>query len=444
MCTQTSLMKKGIYTLSALFIGTTAFSQTYNRCMTPQAIEYQGSITPNYVQDVNSIFNSAHSYIWNPEAKTNSLYTIPVVVHIVYNTAAGNIDDSVVMNQIAILTEDYNRENADTVNMRPDFDIVAGSPKIKFQLAQVDEFGNPTTGITRTNTATASFGSLAIIGGDFSDLEKVKSTADGGHDPWDQSKYLNIWVCNMSVNFFGQEITALLGYATPPSNMPNWPPGSTAGISDGVVIQYQAFGSNNPTPLDPGTGPIEVLGRTTVHEVGHYLGLRHIWGDGDCTAEDGIDDTPNADSESQQDCDPNKNTCVDNIQGNDLPDMIENYMDYSAEGCQNSFTEGQASLIHGVLEDQRYNLVHGNLAALTQLDEIVWMISPNPTEGEITINTLAEISDLKIFSPSGKIVKQIQPSGKNTKIDLQDLASGIYFISITSKGINSSKRLIVK
>lgn len=434
-------MKKGLYTLLTLIIGSSAFGQvTYHRCMTPQAIEYQESITPGYIKDVNSVFNSAKTY----NAKINNIYTIPVVVHIVHNIAAQNIDDSVVINQIKILTDDYNRLNADTINMRSDFDIVAGSPQIKFKLATIDEFGNPTTGITRTNTSTTSFGSVAIMGGDFSDMEKVKSTADGGHDPWDQSRYLNIWVCNMSIDFFGQEITALLGYATPPSNLPNWPPGSTAGMSDGVVIQYQAFGSNNPNPLDPGTGPIEVLGRTTVHEVGHYLGLRHVWGDGDCTQEDGIDDTPNMDAESQQDCDPTKNTCVDNIQGIDLPDMIENYMDYSAEACQNSFTQGQVDLMHGVLEDQRYDLVHGNPATINEVKEMTWIIYPNPTDGELTINTVESVNSLQIISLSGRVIKEVQPTGNETTVNLQDLESGIYFVTIESNGIRSSKRVVIK
>jgi len=433
-------MKKGLYTLLTLLIGTSAFGQQYHRCMTPQAIEYQESLTPGYIKDVNTVFNNAKTY----NEKANSIYTIPVVVHIVYNTPAQNIDDSVVINQIQVLNDDYNRENADTVNMRPDFDIVAGSPKIKFKLAQIDELGNPTTGITRTSTATPSFGSLTILGGDFSDLEKIKSTADGGQDPWDQSHYLNIWVGNMSVNFLGQEITALLGYATPPSNLPNWPPGSTAGMSDGVVIQYQAFGGNNPNPLDPGSGPVDVLGRTCTHEVGHYLGLRHIWGDGDCTEEDGIDDTPNAADQSQQDCDPTKNTCVDNIQGVDLPDMIENYMDYSSEACQNSFTEGQVSLMHGVLEGQRFDLVHGNPAALNEIKEITWMISPNPTNGEVTISSAETINSVDIITLAGRIVKEVQPTSNELLVDLQDLESGVYLVRIESNGVHSSKRVIVK
>ena len=317
--------------------------------MTPEAIQYQESITPGFINQVNKAFETAKAYSQNNPTKSNAIYTIPVVVHVVYNTPQQNLDDSVILNQIQILNDDYQRMNADTVNMRSDFDIVKGSPQIEFVLAQIDPSGSPTTGITRTNTASPSFGSLAIISGDFTDLEKVKSTVDGGIDPWDQSRYLNIWVCNMSVDFFGTEITALLGYATPPTGLPNWPPGSTAGMSDGVVIQFQSFGSNNPNILDAGGGPIDVRGRTPVHEVGHYLGLRHIWGDGDCAAQDGIDDTPNADAQSNSDCDITKNTCVDNIQGVDLPDMVENYMDYSAETCQNSFTQGQVDLMHGVL-----------------------------------------------------------------------------------------------
>jgi len=285
----------------------------HERCGTPQAIQYQDQLTPGYAQMVRETFDAAKAN----QNKSNSIYTIPVVVHVVHNTAAQNLPDSVILNQIEILNQDYNRDNPDTVNLRSEFFPIAGNPQIKFQLAQIDENGIPTTGITRTSTSTTSFGSLAVLGGSFADLEMVKSTAGGGHDPWDQSRYMNIWICNMAIDFFGQQIPAILGYATPPPGLPNWPGGSTNGLSDGVVLQFQAVGSNNPNSLDTGGGVIDVEGRTATHEVGHYLGLRHIWGDGDCTEEDGVDDTPNADAESQQDCNPSKNTCTDNILGQD-------------------------------------------------------------------------------------------------------------------------------
>lgn len=435
-------MKFVIYmTLVTAFIGV-ATAQTIEipRCATPTAIEYQESLTPGYKQLAENSFLEAKNHSQNNESKSTPLYTIPVVVHIVYNTPEQNVPDSVIHNQIQILNEDYGRGNADTVNMRSDFDIVKGNPRIHFQLAQIDPNGFPTTGITRTNTSLNTFGSLAIILGDMSDLERVKSTANGGIDPWDQSRYLNIWVCNMSVGFGGQEVTALLGYATPPAGLPNWPPGSTGSLSDGVVIQYQAFGSNNPNPLDAGAGPIDVRGRTPVHEVGHYLGLRHIWGDGDCNEQDGIDDTPNADAESQQDCDQNKNTCTDNIQGVDLPDMIENYMDYSAETCQNSFTQGQVDLMHGVLELQRYDLVHNNPASLNTLTGVNYSVYPNPTEDLINIDGLSneKVSVISLFGQT-----MIEEDNTN-ELNITGLSEGTYLLKISKENGQSELIRFVK
>lgn len=430
------MMKRSLLLLSLTF-SITAISQEIPRCLSHQAIQYQESLTPGFAHHVNDVFNSAKSLAINPEQKTGN-HVIPVVVHIVHNLAEEDLADSVIHNQIQILNEDYNRLNADTVNMRPDFDIVKGAPEVQFVLAQIDENGLPTTGITRTQTATTSFGSIGVITGDFTDLEKVKSTADGGHDPWDQTRYLNIWVCDMSVLGF----TALLGYATPPAGLPNWPPGSTNGLSDGVVIQYQAFGSNNPNPLDAGAGPIDVRGRTATHEVGHYLGLRHIWGDGDCTAQDGIDDTPNADAQSSSDCDPSKNTCLDNIQTIDLPDMIENYMDYSAETCQNSFTAGQSSLILGVLEVERYDLVHGNPASISTLESNSLALFPNPAIQSITLMFEGDLESYSIIDIYGKTVAKGAAISSGESIDVSSFENGVYFFQFESEGKTQSKRFI--
>lgn len=417
-----------------LFSSLFSFAQQveFHRCATTNAIDYQESLTPGYKDAVLSAFDAAKALNMNPESKSGSLYTIPVVVHIVHNTTEENLPDSVIIDQIRVLNEDYNRLNPDTVNMRADFDIVKGNPRIEFKLAQIDPNGQPTTGITRTFTNTTSFGSIAFLSGDMSDLEKVKSTADGGIDPWDQSRYLNIWVCDMSL--FG--FTALLGYATPPAGLPNWPPGSTGGLGDGVVIQYQAFGSNNPNDIGAG---VVIKGRTTTHEVGHYLGLRHIWGDGDCTAEDGIDDTPNADAQSNTDCDPSKNTCTDNIQSVDLPDMIENYMDYSSEDCQNSFTALQVSLMHGVLELQRYDLVHGNPASIEE-NAIEFVLYPNPAQDFVEIKSSAEIDEIQIMDITGKT---IQVDFFNNQIDVRAFKTGVYFIdAYTKEGQKITRRLV--
>lgn len=414
-----------------------SFGQSFEKCGAHKAIQYQESLTPGYKAHVDAEFNLAKSAI---KQKNNDLYTIPVVVHIVHNTANQNLEDSVIYNQIEILNQDYQRLNPDTVNMRTDFDLVKGNPNIRFVLAQIDPNGNPTSGITRTSTATTTFGSFNFIMGDFSDLEKVKSTADGGIDPWDQSRYLNIWVCNMEIF----NTPALLGYATPPTGLPNWPPGTVLGLSDGVVIQYQAFGSNNPNTLDLGQGPVDVRGRTLCHEVGHYLGLRHIWGDGGCTEEDGIDDTPNADAQSNQDCNPSKNTCVDNIYGVDLPDMIENYMDYSAETCQNSFTQGQVDLMRGVLENQRIDLIQNNPASIKEIN-FEASIYPNPATEMFSVKIVDGSADLiELYDTSGKRINTFGLKNTITNIELNRLEQGIYFVHFLKNGQFITSQKLVK
>lgn len=415
-----------------LFSSVLGYAQHYDQCGTHQAMLDYDLIHPGYMQGVEEIFYRAKQL---GTQDRSTVYTIPVVVHVVYNTPEENLHDSIIFNQIARLNEDYRRLNADTVNLRDTFNTIVGDSYIEFQLAVVDPNGNPTTGITRTSTTQTSFLGVGTF-----PAEGVKSSANGGVDPWDQTRYLNIWICDMSL--FGTPF--LLGYATPPADLPHWPAGSTDGMSDGVVIQYQAFGSNNPNVLDLGGGPVDVEGRTTVHEVGHYLGLRHIWGDGDCTAEDGIDDTPNADAQSNQDCNLTANTCVDNIGVlGDLPNMVENYMDYSAETCQNSFTLGQIDMMRSILENYRYDLINGNPAlGISSDDHHHFSVYPNPSTGLINLTGLtAENTKITVFSESGQVVLQDETSSDHHELNLT--SKGVYFVSLTTSEESVVLRVVI-
>lgn len=249
---------------------------------------------------------------------------------------------------------------------------------------------------------------------------------------------MNVWICNMEI--FG--FTALLGYATPPSGLPNWPPGATTGLLDGVVVQFQTVGDNNPNPLATG----DVKGRTLTHEVGHYLGLRHIWGDGNCLEEDGIDDTPNADAQSNQDCDTTKNTCVDNIFGIDLPDMVENYMDYSAESCQNSFTQGQADLMRAVLENQRIDLIQNNPASTDEaIKQMELVLYPNPTKDIVNITIKNSIAtNINVSSLDGKQLQTIPVENDQATLDISDLTAGVFLVQIVNGKQTIAVRRIVK
>lgn len=231
-----------------------------------------------------------------------SVITIPVVVHIVYNSASENLPDTTIQNQIQVLNEDFRRLNPDVGSTPAAFLPVAADCEIEFCLASRDPQGQPTNGIVRVPTSVTSFST-------FNDA--VKFSSSGGSDAWPASDYLNIWVCDIS--------SGILGYA-------QFPGGPAA--TDGIVVDWRSFGRNTPNALAPFN-----LGRTATHEVGHWLNLRHIWGDGGCSASDLVADTPDSDQ-------PNYG-CSTGIVNCNSVDMVENYMDYSDDGCMNIYTQGQ-------------------------------------------------------------------------------------------------------
>lgn len=244
--------------------------------------------------------------------------TIPVVVHVVYNTAEQNVSDAQVQSQIDVLNEDFNRTNADAINTPACFQPYAAVSNIHFVLAKRDPNGNATNGITRTATANTSFSSNNY----------VKFNSYGGHDAWSTTQYLNIWVCNLGIG----------GYATYP--------GASASV-DGVVVRYDCFGRVG-TLL-----PSYNKGRTSTHEVSHWLNVYHIWGDGVC-ADDLVSDTPTQEkSNSSYPVFPYTSACSSNTNG----DMFMNYMDYTADGARNMMTAGQVARMDATLNGPRASIL---------------------------------------------------------------------------------------
>ena len=244
--------------------------------------------------------------------------TIPTVVHVVYKTAQQNISDAQIKSQIAILNEDFRKTNGDAGSVPAVFQPLHADTMVQFKLATKDIFGNNTTGITRTKTNKASFG---INDG-------VKAYKTGGIDPWPARRYLNIWVCNLG--------GGLLGYAQFPGG-----PWKT----DGVVCLYTAFG-NTGTATDPFD-----LGRTTTHEVGHWLNCFHSWGDDGtgCKGSDFCPDTPNQAGPNFGKPSFPHVTCKNGPNG----DMFMNYMDYVDDDAMMMFTDGQATRMNAALNGRR-------------------------------------------------------------------------------------------
>jgi hypothetical protein len=261
--------------------------------------------------------------------------TIPVVVHVIHNRANGtiggvnnpNITDAQIISQIDVLNKDYQRKNVDTTNTPLIYKNIAANTKIKFCLANTDPNGKPSTGINRVYNNKSIYY--------YTDELLLKSLSY-----WPSNQYLNIWVCDLR-GMTSSEL--LLGYAQAPGGpIIGLDPSDGEPTTDGVVIYYKVFGTTGEL-LPPFN-----QGRTTTHEVGHWLGLRHPWGDyesGDCNLSDYCDDTPTCTDAYNAQIITN---CISIIQCSKRR-MIDNYMDYSEDGCFNLFTLDQKARMWEVL-----------------------------------------------------------------------------------------------
>jgi hypothetical protein len=251
------------------------------------------------------------------ERVTRQLITIPVAVHIVYKRAAENISRAQVRSQITVLNRDYRAKNPDTNNVPAVWNGLVADAKIEFKLATIDPNGKRTSGITRTATTRNSFGAD----------DSVKTKSGGGIAAWPANRYVNIWVCNLG--------GGLLGYAQFPGG-----PART----DGVVILHSAFGTSGTA-----AAPFN-LGRTATHEIGHWLNLRHIWGDrNDCGGTDHVSDTPNAQLPNYGSPAFPHISCDNGPNG----DMFMNYMDYVDDPAMFMFTPGQVTRMNATLAGPR-------------------------------------------------------------------------------------------
>jgi hypothetical protein len=315
---------KFLYTITAtIFFSIYSFGQTPHHCGTDYILQKALKENPSIQQNIDAIETYTAKYASeNQHTDKALLITIPVVVHIVYNSAAENLSDARIQSQIAVLNQDFRRLNADASNTPAAFAGLAIDAEIEFCLATKDPSGNTTTGITRTSTSVTSFDINS---------DNIKFTSQGGKDAWPSNKYLNIWV--------GDITGGILGYATPPGVFP--------ANQDGVVIGYQYFGT-------AGASAPYNKGRTTTHEVGHWLNLKHIWGDeSGCTGTDNVTDTPNQAGENYS-CPsfPKTDACSPSSPGV----MFMNYMDYVDDNCMNMFTAGQKTRMHATINGTRASL----------------------------------------------------------------------------------------
>ena len=346
----------------------------------------------------------------------DEIINLPVVIHILYNTSIQNISLAQVQSQLTVLNNDYSNLNADRINTPTVFATLVADTRIRFCLAQVDPQGRRTTGIIRKYTKTDFF----------SPEDAMKYAAQGGDDAWDCKRYLNIWVCNMGGR--------TLGY----SSIPGGP-----AATDGVVISYDVFGTtgNVRSPYDKG--------RTATHETGHWLGLKHIWGDAICGTDD-VDDTP-VQQYYNYGCPtfPHVSNCSPNGNG----DMYMNFMDFTNDDCMNLFTIGQKIRMRALFaKNNLHNSFLQSFACASTLAQggalpgadtlptvsvkelFVVKVYPNPAQSIITVqcksvpNILTK--KITIFNVLGNKVYAASLTAEKTTISIAHFSKGIYIVQI--------------
>ena len=337
--------------------------------------------------------------------------TIPVVFHVLYHTPGENVDKTILDRLIAALNRDFNKRNVDSSNIPSVFKPYATSMGFEFKLATMDPQGRGTTGILKKYTPMLYW---------MSD-DKMKFSASYGDDAWDSKSYLNIWICNMK---------DVMGYSTFPGMDP---------LKDGVVLSVEDILRARGTT--PGKNDL----RTVVHEVGHWVHLYHIWGEGYC-GDDKVDDTPKQSSYTPGCPSGTRVTCGNGPIG----DMYMNFMDFTDDVCMNMFTTGQRKRARTLFEvgGPRNSILYSKGLNTSMIESAPlpdfypkWyyaQVYPNPAATSIKIYFDYDErwigKKMEMLDMSGRVVFSKIIGSRIETIDVGRFTAGVYFIRAEKDG----------
>ena len=398
-------MKKIIF---SLLIMTSLGAYSQRTCTTNEKMEQLKANDPSFAAHHQETMDYIRNTTINQANRSpNVVVTIPVVVHVLYKNTTQNISDAQVLSQIAILNADYRKTNADFNTRVPSvFRPLGADAELAFCMATRTPSGAATTGIERKAIASTAV---------FEDIYYTST----GLPAWDPTKYLNIWVGRFTDN-------TLLGFAYLPSIV-----GTSFANRDGLCIGDQFYGNTGTA-----TAPFN-KGRTATHEIGHYFGLDHPWGDGLCDADDGVADTP-ATNDAYYNCPtfPDSSLlCSPSTNGA----MFMNYMDYVDDACMAFFTLGQKDVMQATMNGPRVSLKTSNGCSSLSVSENEAInaiaVYPNPVSQYFMITSPHTSIDLvEVFNTSGQLVKTQKLDEVNNKIFIDQLASGVYYLRIYNEG----------
>ena len=414
-------MKRIVLFLTAVTILFSGKLIAQRTCASYEHLQEQMKNDPVFAKKVKDNEQGFQNFSKNKDNTRTGTATIPVVVHVVYNTSEQNISDQQIQSQVDVLNEDFTATNGDYNLYDAGYGSVKGDMSIKFCITQIRH--------VFTNKKS------------FPPNDAVKKTKQGGDDAIDPQHTLNIWVCNLGQN--------LLGYAQFPGGPAN---------TFGIVILYSAFGRGSQFNLLSAYN----LGRTATHEIGHCLGLRHIWGDATC-GNDFVDDTP-LHNAANFGCpgEGHRSTCT----GTPL-EMWMNYMDYTDDRCMYFFSAGQVARADYFMSTDPQLLTIVNSGACTvspgnnkmitsnniyesNQNKPTFDLFPTVTNGPVNIeysSTLSGTVQVNVYNQAGLLVDKQQlavAAGLNLKqLNFGKLSNGFYLVQINQNNSRSVQKLVI-
>lgn len=406
-------MKQMLITVSCLLaMGVAANAQ---KCRTSEKVAQSKAMYPEVAKRMAEIEAFTKDYVANnrSENKTTQKHLVPVVVHVLYKNSTQNVTDAQITSEFAVLNEAYSNTNASGANTPAPFKAMAGNAELEFCITQVAPDGTATTGIERKQVPSS-----------FDGEKDYFNPGNGGIAPWDPQKYLNVYLVELTAGNLGFTYT----------------PGAAPAGEEGVVIDYRAWG----TVGEAANNQPNHLGKTAVHEFGHYFNLEHIWGpNGGCSDDDGVTDTPPQDQESGG-CPtfPTFDNCTTSGDGI----MFMNYMDYVDDNCMTLFTQGQVQRMQAAVAGPRASLTSSTMCfklSVNNVPDADFVITPNPANDWITIKLQRNVDfHVDVVNSMGSVVIKANAE-RLASLSVAHLPAGVYSVKVTCDNKTTTEKIII-